>query len=207
MLSESGTRLWKEQHSGKISFLVDRPLSGKGHKMLIGLLARRWCKSSRLVYTARYAERKPGLEKSQGCWHCITLYYPLISMYNQKYKKLSQTIKDGPVFQTSFSNWFLGNLAPPHVNSLSLSFSLSLPLLFRLIPWYAEAHWVYLLALASKTHTRGSPRWGTLHYSSGHRWPNVDCASFLSWNFIAFPHKSSYSASFLHQFSYYTILS
>ena len=49
----------------------------------------------------------------------IILYYPLISMYNQKYKKLSQTIKDGPVFQTSFSNWFLGNLAPP-MSTLSL---------------------------------------------------------------------------------------
>ena len=26
-------------------------------------------------------------------------------------------------------------------------------------------------ALASKTHTRGSPRQGTLRYSSGHQWP------------------------------------
>ena len=68
----------------------------------------------------RFAERKPGLDKGQGCWPCITLCYPLISMYNQKYKKLSWTIKDGPVSQISFSNWFLRNLAPPHVNSLSL---------------------------------------------------------------------------------------
>ena len=101
-------------------------------------------------------------------------------MYNQKYKKLSQTIKDGPVFQTSFSNWFLGNLAPPHVNSLSLSFSLSLPLLFRLIPWNTEALRVYLFARASKTHARGSPRRSTLRYSSGRLWPNIDGASFLS---------------------------
>ena len=107
MLSESGTRLWEEQHS-----LL--PLSEKGYKMLIVLLAGRWCKSPiQLVYTARYAERKPGLDKSQGCWRCIILYYPLISMYNQKYKRLSRTIKDVPVSQTSFSNWFIGNLTPP----------------------------------------------------------------------------------------------
>ena len=59
---------------------------------------------------------------------CISLYHPLISMYNKKYKRRFWTIKDGPVSQTSFSNWFLGNLAPP----VSLSFSLSLRLLFRL---------------------------------------------------------------------------
>ena len=67
---------------------------------------------------------------------------------------------------------------PPRVNSLS--FSLSLPLFFRLIPWNTEALHVYLFARASKTHTRGSPRRGTLCYSSGHLWPNVDGASFLS---------------------------
>ena len=146
MLSESGTRFWKTTLLRQISFLVDRPLSEKCHKMLIGLLARRWCKSSRLVYTARYAERKPGLEKSQGCWHCITLYYPLISTYNQKYKKLSQTIKDGPV---------TGKTGFPRV-VFSLFFSGWIPI------WGVEAHHVYLLALASKTHARGSPRRGTL---------------------------------------------
>ena len=50
---------------------------------------------------------------------------------------------------------------------LSLSFSLSLPLLFRLIPWNTEALCVHFSAQASKTHMRGSPRWGTLRYSSG----------------------------------------
>ena len=71
----------------------------------------------------------------------------------------------------------------------TLSFSLSLPLLFRLIPWNTEALHVYLFAQASKTHARGSPRQGTLRYSSGSLWPNVDGASFLSWNFISFPCK------------------
>ena len=79
-----------------------------------------------------------------------------------------------PVSQTSFLEIWL----PPC--RLSLSFSLSLPLLFSLIPWNAEALRVYLFALASKTQVRGSPRQGTLHYSSRHLWPNVDGASFLS---------------------------
>ena len=44
-----------------------------------------------------------------------------IDLYVQKrYKKPLQTIKDGPVSQTSFSNWFLGNLAPLMSNSLCL---------------------------------------------------------------------------------------
>ena len=63
---------------------------------------------------------------------------------------------------------------------LSLSFSLSLPLFFRLIPWNAEALCVYLFAWASNTHVRGSPRWDTLCYSSGRLWPNIDGASVLS---------------------------
>ena len=53
---------------GQISFLVDGPLSEKGHKMLIGLS---WPDDDvnhlRPVYTARYAERKTGLDKGQGC--------------------------------------------------------------------------------------------------------------------------------------------
>ena len=74
---------------------------------------------------------------------------------------------------------FLERLVSP-VSPLSLSFSLSLPLHFRLIPWNAEALLVYLFARASKTHVRGSPRRGTLCYSTGCLWPNIDSASFLS---------------------------
>ena len=72
----------------------------------------------------------------------------------------------------------------PRVDSFSCSFSL--PLLFRLIPWNAEAHRVYLLAWASKTHARGSPRQGTLRYSSGRLWPNIDGASSLSGTLLVF---------------------
>ena len=51
----------------QISLLVDKPLSEKGHKMLIGPLPEDDVNHLRLVYTARYAEREPGLDKSQGC--------------------------------------------------------------------------------------------------------------------------------------------
>ena len=72
---------------------------------------------------------------------------------------------------------FLHKLGLPCVNSLS--FSLSLPLFFRLILWNLEALCVYLFARASKTHARGSPTRGTLRYSRGCLWPNVDGARFL----------------------------
>lgn len=96
---------------------------------------------------------------------------------------------------------FCTSLAFP-VSTLSLSFFLSLPLFFRLIPLNTEALRVYLFTRASKTHMRGSPRQGTLHYSSGHLWPNVDGASFSSWDFISFPCKprniSLFSPLFFH---------
>ena len=74
----------------------------------------------------------------------------------------------------------LHKLGLPHVNSLSPSFSLSLPLFFRLIPWNTEALCVHFSARASEILARGSPRRDTLRYSSGCLWPNVDGASFLS---------------------------
>ena len=62
-----------------MSFLVDRHLSRKrAIKMLTGLLARRWCKTTwDLLYMGRYAKRKPGLNKGQDCCPCIILHIPL----------------------------------------------------------------------------------------------------------------------------------
>ena len=77
-------------------------------------------------------------------------------------------------------NQFLRNLASPM--SFFLSYSI-----FWLIPiWSIEAHHVYLVAWASKTHERGSPRRGTLSYSSGRLWPYVDSGSFLTEALLAF---------------------
>ena len=58
--------------------------------------------------------------------------------------------------------------------------------------WSMGTHHVYFLAPVFKFHMRRSPRRGT----KWHRWPNIDGANSLSWNFIGIPRKPSYSASF-----------
>ena len=60
---------------------------------------------------------------------------------------------------------FLERLISPMWSFLVLFFSGWIPI------WSMEARHVYLLSLASKTHVRGSPRQGTLLYSSRHQWP------------------------------------
>ena len=138
--------------------------------------------------------------KSLGCQRYIILCYPLISMFYQKYKRPSEQWMRrpgaggqflGPASRTSLSAWFLGTLAPPVFFSLFLLLYLSFSLLFTITSgwistWSAEARQVYLLALAVKTRTKGSLRRGTLRYSSGRRWPNVDGANSLSGILLAF---------------------
>ena len=59
--------------------------------------------------------------------------------------------------------------------------------IFWLIPvWDIEASCVYLFAQASKTHARGSPRRGTLRYSSGCLWLYTDGESLLTEALLAF---------------------
>ena len=95
---------------------------------------------------------------------------------------------------------FWHKLGLPHVNSFSLSFSLSLPLFFRLIPWNTEALCIHFSARASKTPVRGSPRQGTLRYSSRCLWPTwtgqVSCLETL----LAFRVNQGIAASFLLYF-------
>ena len=148
--------------------------------MLIGPLPEDDVNHLRLMYTTRYAERKPGLNKSEGCWCCIILYYPLISMYKKRYKRPFWTTEEGPV---------IGNTGFPCVFFSYSVFWLNSHL-------GAEARHVYLLAPSSKICERGSPRRGTLRYSNGCWWPNVDSANSLSWSFIGIPRKLSYSAFF-----------
>ena len=85
----------------------------------------------------RYAERKPGLDKGQDCWPCMTLHLPLFSMYNLRYK-------------SSFWKKSCRPCSPKLGLLVSFFPSLSL-FVFRLIPWSAEALWVHFLARASKT--------------------------------------------------------
>ena len=49
-----------------------------------------------------------------------------------------------------------------------------------------EPSWASTPKPESKTHTRGSPRWDTLCYSSGRLWPYVDGVSLLSEALLAF---------------------
>ena len=74
----------------------------------------------------------------------------------------------------------LHKLGLPHVNSFSISFSLSLPLFFRLIPWSEEALCVHFFAWASKTHLRRCPRWGHLPLFERAPAAYVNRASLLS---------------------------
>ena len=82
-------------------------------------------------------------------------------MNKKRYKRPFWTIKEGPVIgKTGFPRVF---------------FSYSI--------FWLNSHLgrhVYLLALASKIHERESPRRGTLRYSNGRRWPNIDGANVLS---------------------------
>ena len=82
---------------------------------------------------------------------------------------------------------FLGNLAPP-VSILSLSFSPSLPLLFRLNSHLKHKGSLCLLFLPGLLR----PKWGGalclcfFGRLGGCLWPNVDGASLLSRDFIGF---------------------
>ena len=134
------------------------------------------------MYTGRYAKRKPGLNEGQDCCPCITLHIPLFIYVQLGVYKLILKIK-------SLESCTIAGL--PHVVIFS-------PFPGRIPIWSGEARHVYLLSLAAKIHAKGSLRRGTLRYSSGRRWPNVDVdgANLLSRGFIGFPREPSYSASF-----------
>ena len=170
-----------------MSFLVDRHLSRKrAIKMLTGPLARRWCKTTwDLLYTGRYAKRKPGLNKGQDCCPCITLHIPLFLYVQLGVYKL---ILKNKVFGVLHRCW-----ASPCRSFLPF---------FNWIPiWSREAHHIYLLALTSKIRERGSLRWGILRYLRGRLRPYIDGVSALFRGFIGFLWKPRNTASFSPLFS------
>ena len=101
--------------------------------------------------------------------------------------------------------------------TLSLSFSLSLPLFFRVIPWSTEALCIHFPAWASKTRSRrrsvsSFQLEGALHLHSGERVPaaSVNRASPLSGTLLAFCVNQGILDSFFLLFShlqYYLYLS
>ena len=117
----------------------------------------------------RYAKRKPCLSEGQDCCPCITLHIPLFLYVQLGVYKL---ILKNKVFGVLHRCW----ASPCH----SFLFPAEIPI------WGVEADHVYLLVAASKIRKRESPRRGTLRYSKGCRWPNVDGTSSLSGILLAF---------------------
>ena len=167
-----------------MSFLVHRHLSRKrAIKMLTGPLARRWCKTIQdLLYTGGYAKRKPSLNKGQECCPCITLHIPLFLYVQLWVYKLLLKIKLWVWHQC---------LAPPCHSFLPFRLNShldrgGLPSLL-ILPGLLRSEWGGALCLLLRD-TRKMP----VAY--------VGDANPLSWGFIGFAHKPSYSASFLHYF-------
>ena len=134
--------------------------------------------------------------------------HPLNSMYNQRFKKIFWTVKSGPVSQTSFWNWFLGNLPPPvSTSSLSLSPSLSLSFSGRIPIWSVKSHHVYLLARLLRP-TREGAQGGALSpiqvgASGLTKMVQISCFKVL----LVFHVNQVTQPFFSIKFSYYTIFS
>ena len=164
-------------------------LDGRAIKILTGPLARRRCKTTwDLLYMERYTRGKPGLNKGQDCCPCITLHIPLFLYVQLAIYKLLLKIK----------LWVWHQCLAPPCHSF-LPFLAEFPsgawrlIMSTYLPWLLRPTW------------EREPKAG--HPPLFKRVPvaYVDGAISLSWNFIGFPRKPSYSASLLHLFSYYTI--
>ena len=168
---------------GKMSFLVDRHLSRKRTiKMLTGPPARRWCKTTwDLLYTGRYAKRKPGLNKGQDCCPCITLHIPLFLYVQLGVYKLLLKIK----------LWVWHQCLAPPCRSF-LPFQAEFPSGVRRLTKPTNFAW------ASKTWTGRHFVSPLLRETGKTPVAYIDGANSLSQSFIGSPHKPSYSASFLH---------
>ena len=86
----------------------------------------------------------------------VTLKFPFVAMCNKRYISKPENKEIGK---------FLERLIPP---CRSFLFSV-------VLAEFPSGAWVLTkpanFALAFKFHVRGSPRWGTLQYSSGCQWP------------------------------------
>ena len=68
----------------------------KSHKMLSGLLARRWCKSPKTFVNGKVCRKKAWSREGRDCWPCMALHLPLFSMYNLRYKSSFWKSSCGP---------------------------------------------------------------------------------------------------------------
>ena len=134
------------------------------------------------MFSERYAVRKPDIYKVRtadpSCL-CIFRYVKL-----RVYKHLLKMKLWG--FCISLT-------------SLMSILSLFLPLTpshFQADLWTTEVLRVHFYARASKTHPRGSPRWGTLCYSSGRLWPTRTGQVYCLETLLAICVNQGISASF-----------
>ena len=119
----------------------------------------------------------PDFDKGQDCWPPYDSVF--IPMCNKRYISKPQKKSDQ----------FLERLIPHVVSFL-------LPVFLAEFPsgaWMLAMS-TYLSRLSSPC--KKEPKKGHLPIFKWRRWPNVDGANSLSWNFIGIPRKPSYSASF-----------
>ena len=159
---------------GEISVLVDWPLSqGEDHKLSAGPLARRWCNTPKTsVYICIKHLTLIKVRTADPAW----LLYNISVYKNRPWKNkkwdqfLERLVSPCHSLSQTLAEFPSGVRSPP-----------SLLILPGLLDPTGEASVSPLLRENGRT---------PVAYVSG--------ASFLSWSFIGFPHKPSYSASFLH---------
>ena len=136
-------------------------------------MARRWCKIPKTFLC-----EAPDFDKGQDCWPPRDSVF--IPMCNKRYISKPQNKEIGSVSRKTDS---------PMSFFPAPCFSGWIPI------WSVGARHVCLLAPVFKPTWEGA-QGGHLLIFKWHRWPNVDGANSLSWNFIGIPCKPSYSASF-----------
>ena len=130
----------------------------QSHKMLTGLLARRWCKSPKPFVYNKLQKGKPGLNKDQRLLTLHDFTPPIILYVQLRVYKLPLEIK----LRALLKAW------SPHVVLSCLLF-----LLFSSVLPSGQNNWSvgvlcdYLFAWTFKTHSRRHPRWDTFRYSRG----------------------------------------
>ena len=146
---EGGVWFKKKSPLEKISFLVHWPLSERAIKCQQASWPEDDVKPLKPLYNFIW---------STWFWQRSGLLTPhdsvFIPMYNKKYISKPENKEIGSVSGKT-----------DYPVSFFLSPSGWIPI------WSMDARHVYLLALASKIHTRGCPGRGTICYSSGRRWP------------------------------------
>ena len=137
-------------------------------------MARRWCKTPKIFFYVKHLI----LIKVRTADPHVTLSIP---MCNKRYISKPQNKEIRISFR---KDWF------PHVASFLLPVFLAdfpsgawVLTMSTYLPWFSSPR-------------KKEPKEGHLPIFKWHRWPNVDGANSLSWNFIGIPCKPSYSASF-----------